>query len=891
MSSSFQSTAGQIFDSPVNTFVQPVTAIRRSSMADLAEVLQTINPVLTQFAVQKTVDQRAKRKAEGELIITMANPQTIQEITNALASKDKTAIKDLIGSNYFVRTGVEKRIAELQGLSQEGKLNEFLTTYRVDKEKDGATRSIPLNEFSVNSPEFTEAMQQFQQKEVADLTGIRQSFINQYFLPKQGIAIQGAFSQQQKDHNEFNVKIASDTLNDSIISNFSAIDFDDVEDIDITNPNSPINVATRNIQNEINYQVATGLLKSVSPTELAKTVTAQAEQIFLINQRKNKSGVVAVEDFYTVISQLQVGPEQDVKVGVDKEGKSIFEKRRATLGQFLGEDWNKMKARLINAEESYDNFKEGKYLKIITPRIESALKDFDFTAEDGTRNTKALEALGSVFGEKYREPFLQAIENLDVSRDDFFDEFDIRIINKDFISPLYALRELKVFEESLGTTITDEDKTRLNEAKDQIVKLLGKDVLGVQRPKIDNIIKQSGTLLGKDDFSSNYYTGDQTIQLYYSDATNALNKKIIQISKNADELTAKEFEQQIDEALTNYTVDIFKINSQGQLDENQAGYKLKTNSIWNKGRQQFELEVPKEENRKLSNVNIQKTKTEEAAEKERLRLAKEAEEKRLAEEKKKEIPTEEKKGFRENILNFFKPKDVSQNTNDLATQFVSQLQDYGINEDDANNLVNTFAASLNLPFSGGGEDMDRTDGVLTSGLKTMTDRFDQFNGAVSYGSGGREENLKKDPNFIRTIEKDGFSHSYADKSSQEVIDEAKNIYIDLVENNTQENAEAKFAIAQMVLTEAILGSEEDIIGVMQSVLMRVARARLGVNEYPNGAYEKDIITEMLRPYQYAGLEGLTKEDLLSPTPIKEDEETLQRVIDILWKKQPDRTII
>ena len=187
--------------------------------------------------------------------------------------------------------------------------------------------------------------------------------------------------------------------------------------------------------------------------------------------------------------------------------------------------------------------------------------------------------------------------------------------------------------------------------------------------------------------------------------------------------------------------------------------------------------------------------------------------------------------------------------------------------------------------------MDRPDGVLTSGLKTMTDKFDQFNGAVSYGSGGREENLKKDPNFITTIEKDGFSHTYADKSSQEVIDEAKNIYIDLVENNTQENVEAKYAIAQMVLTEAILSSEDDIIGVMQSVLMRVARARLGIREEPYGAYEKDIITEMLRPYQYAGLEGKTKEDLLSPTPIKEDEETLKRVIDILWKKQPDQTII
>ncbi len=182
-------------------------------------------------------------------------------------------------------------------------------------------------------------------------------------------------------------------------------------------------------------------------------------------------------------------------------------------------------------------------------------------------------------------------------------------------------------------------------------------------------------------------------------------------------------------------------------------------------------------------------------------------------------------------------------------------------------------------------------GVLVSGLKQMTDKFDQFNGAVSYGSGGREEKLKNDPNFITTIEKDGFSHTYADKSSQEVINEAKNIYIDLVENNTQENLEAKYAIAQMVLTEAILSSEEDIIGVMQSVLMRVARARLGVREEPYGAYSTDIITEMLRPYQYAGLEGKTKEDLLSATPIKEDEETLKRVIDILWKKQPDQTII
>ena len=42
------------------------------------------------------------------------------------------------------------------------------------------------------------------------------------------------------------------------------------------------------------------------------------------------------------------------------------------------------------------------------------------------------------------------------------------------------------------------------------------------------------------------------------------------------------------------------------------------------------------------------------------------------------------------------------------------------------------------------------------------------------------------------------------------INKAKEIYVDLVMNNTKENVEAKYAIAQMVLTEAILTSEEDI---------------------------------------------------------------------------------
>ena len=104
-------------------------------------------------------------------------------------------------------------------------------------------------------------------------------------------------------------------------------------------------------------------------------------------------------------------------------------------------------------------------------------------------------------GGQNEEAFLEAIEILDQSRDDFFDNFDIRIINKDFISPLYALRELDEFEKSLGTTVTQEDKERLDAAKQQIKTLLGKDVLGIQRPKINDVIEQAGTLLGKDNLN------------------------------------------------------------------------------------------------------------------------------------------------------------------------------------------------------------------------------------------------------------------------------------------------------------------------------------------------------------------------------------------------------
>ena len=879
MTSSYESTAFRSYASPVDTFVAQPSVLPKTGAEELAEILETVNPTLQQFIGNRLLQEKAKGELEGELKVIEADPETLKQITKALNSTDKKAARQILGSSRFVRTGIERRIAINQGLAQDAKIEDFFSNYAVTKtNQEGQEISIPLSRFSVTSPEFKQAMAEYREQSVADLTGVRPEFVNEFFLPRQAVAINKAFSNQVESNNEFNIDQAEDTLKDSIFSNFSVIDFDNFEETDLSNPDSFASIALEKIQQEIDFQANTGLVESVSPKNILPLIYEQGERIFATNLQKGESGVIAFDNYIRLVENLRIGPRQELKDGSFRQSK---------VGDYFGEDLNKIRSRLITAETNNDKFIDGKYAEAIKPKIISALDSFSFLDADKQRRTQALEDLKKVLGGgQNEEAFLEAIEILDQSRDDFFDNFDIRIINKDFISPLYALRELDEFEKSLGTTVTQEDKERLDAAKQQIKTLLGKDVLGIQRPKINDVIEQAGTLLGKDNFGSRFY--EKQTSLYYSDATNALNKEIIRISKNADNLSAEEFEEQINAALKAYTLDIYKINNPN-LEGTDKEYKLKTNSIWTEGRKLYEQEVPQQD--RSIDVQIQKTKAEEVAEKERLRLEKERIEKEKIEAKKEETPKEEKKGIRQGIFNFFKPDDVSQNIENPVTQFVSQLQDYGINQDDAANLVNTFAANFNLPISGG-EDMSRPEGgVLVSGLKQMTDKFDQFNGAVSYGSGGREEKLKNDPNFITTIEKDGFSHTYADKSSQEVINEAKNIYIDLVENNTQENLEAKYAIAQMVLTEAILSSEEDIIGVMQSVLMRVARARLGIREEPYGAYSTDIITEMLRPYQYAGLKGKTKEDLLSPTPIKEDEETLKRVIDILWKKQPDQTII
>ena len=868
MTDSFRSTAAtNIYDQAVNTYFNPVSVLPETGIMGVARALRNNNPDLQRFLGNVIEEEKQKGILQGELEVLMANPERLKEITDALKTQDKSVAKNVLSKNLFVRAGIEKRLAINHGLSQEGKLTNYLNNKLIEVEgDDGSVRQVPLREFDVNSDEFKTSINDFNAENRADLKGIRPEFVNNYFMPEAAKAVSKAYVNQEKNNQEFISNLQNSSFTDTVLANFSTIDFNKLDDIDVTNPESKLNLAIKAINEEVTLLDSLGATSTVSPTGMTKNALHLAEVIFDINLKKNKSGVVAVRNFKNLIGQVKVGPK------ITLEDGTVIQD---TLMKYLGQDWNTMMSRMITAENNYDTFKEKKINKIIRPQIEKALEDFEFTTEgpsgETVRNTEALNKLAVIFKDT-PDVFLDVIEDLDISRDEFYDDFATKIINKNFASPLQAINELRKFEASLGKTITEEDTTELNELKTMITTHLGKDRLAIYRPRIKELIDDAKDLLGGTN-QVNPWRKRAGVELYFSDATQFLNKEIIRISKEAK--TTEEFQTGIEEVMKNYRKDILRLNS-----SNYKTYKLKESGLWFEAQEELGIDL-KDEGKDAPPIKVSQEEFNKLLEKGRIEEDSDGNFNRVDDGRRVDIipdkTGDENKngGFKGWIKNLF-TDDVSMNTTNSGVIPVS-------------NKIQAGEGGTEAPTEGG-EDMSRPEGgVLQNNLKLTLDKFDQFKGAVSYGSGGRGSNLENDKNFITKIEKDGFSHAYADKSSKQVIDKAKEIYTDLVMNNTKENIEAKYAIAQMVLTEAILSSEDDIFGVMQSVLMRVARARLGVREYPYGVYSTDIITEMLRPYQYVGLKDAgvtTKEQLLEKAPIKENEETLKRVIDILWNIDP-----
>ena len=161
MSSSFQSTAAtRIYDNPVNTFVQPVTAIQKSSMADLAEILQVVNPAITQFLVNESNKkaEKDKKRAVADVLDAEIDGGAIADLSNKLEKAEgRQTAREIIGGTKAYRRQYEKSLVALQAQKRGNRMNSDYDVTRIDTgEKDDSGQPILkfLKEFSTDSNEY-----------------------------------------------------------------------------------------------------------------------------------------------------------------------------------------------------------------------------------------------------------------------------------------------------------------------------------------------------------------------------------------------------------------------------------------------------------------------------------------------------------------------------------------------------------------------------------------------------------------------------------------------------------------------------------------------------------------------------------------------------------------
>ena len=141
MSSSFQSTAAtRIYDSPVDTFVQPVTAIQKSSMADLAEILETVNPALQKFLINRANEkaEKDKKQAIADVLEAEINGGAIADLSNKIEKVEgRQTAREIIGGTRAYRRQYEKSLVALQAQKRGNRMNSDYDVTRIDTgEKD-----------------------------------------------------------------------------------------------------------------------------------------------------------------------------------------------------------------------------------------------------------------------------------------------------------------------------------------------------------------------------------------------------------------------------------------------------------------------------------------------------------------------------------------------------------------------------------------------------------------------------------------------------------------------------------------------------------------------------------------------------------------------------------
>ena len=550
MTNSFQSTAFQSSARPVDTFVQPVTVLPKTGMMELAETLQIINPALQKFIDFRMNIEVQKEFERGQEKVIQANKPELERLIRATQKQDgDKAARQIIGSNFIFRAGVEKQLASTLGSLAESKAKTFFDNYKVEKEQeDGSILKLPLIQFSVDSPEFQQALSEYTTTQKSNLSGIRSLYVDKFFLPQQNKALEKIHQDQMTNHNEYVVQNAENKIGDILKTNFYKIDEnqESINDgiLEVEEGVTGIDFSRNKVQETIKEFEENGLNKSVSPTNMISIVANQANNIFLEFENQGLDGYDEVKDFLDYAGELKVGSQQITKDGTVKQ---------STLKDFYGEDIRKLKVDLLNASEKFREEEEREATETRQKLFLDEIKKYGFfQVVDGKQNRDRLNRLAELNPTEL--DFLkEKIEIEDFSRDDWFINFenDLRFKGVYDTNPAKAYTELIRFEKSLGVTITDEDKQSLERLKGEIEDTLGKGLRTNRSTEIFNNLKTAKDMIGEKDAMGQITLGKQETADFYDLEQRYINA----IRKIESDLTIKQEDR--DNLIKEETIKLF----------------------------------------------------------------------------------------------------------------------------------------------------------------------------------------------------------------------------------------------------------------------------------------------------------------------------------------------
>ena len=487
MSSSFQSTAFQGSARPVDTFVKPPSVQPKTDAEELASVLAAINP-----ALQKIIGTQLERKKEEEIARGMdirmeQGKKELPKVLREVSKKEgRNAARQLVGGNIFSQYGYEKRDAQLLALDTNRKAKSLYQNYRVTKTlPSGETVGIPISHYDIDSPEYQEFSQELSNINQEYLPNIRSTLIADIYTPNLIKTLEDTNDTHLKQNSEFKIERNNTQLKQSIFSNWSAFDSNEITK----------EQAQANIQDVIEENYNLGFTENVSGENLLKIIKDQAARVFSINREAKQGGYAEASKYLDLVKELKYGPKE-----IQKDGSA----KQRVVGDLYGETMLNFEIGLIKKENELKELQKKQFEEKEQKRIQQLLLD----------NPNDIELAEKLLLENpdNREFVFDTIEIVATDRDELFNEFDRKVATQFYANDRTKMfTDLELIKKQIGPSMTPEDEERYklswNRADARTSKGVNYD------SKIQRTHTEGSKLIGKVDKEGNIYWDQGNVNL------------------------------------------------------------------------------------------------------------------------------------------------------------------------------------------------------------------------------------------------------------------------------------------------------------------------------------------------------------------------------------------